>query len=498
MARKKSPEGSALNADEGVSVPRLKLSETGFSALKTRSGRILEEANQQFQMPNLARVVAEMSYSPAIAIGLGATNTLIARAPVVVEPVVGENEVDKARREFLFSTLHDMENSFQSTMQCISTSKEWGHQVSEMVFRRRLWVNGSRFNDGLVGLAKLAHRPQATIAKWNFDPTGRDLVSISQSIANVEDSWKFQNLTDENGYIVIPREKFLLFRSDNTSDNPLGTSCLKSCYLAFKQLTLLEDHMLRGVSKDVSGIPFAQIPVKYMASDASAEDKAVYDSTKQILDNISDGLAKSVVFPKLVDPDTKADLFELTIMEQKSNKSYDLPLIIRQLQSNILSVLSADSIVMGSEGGSFSLQDSSTNLLALRVSFLLSQIADTMNQHLVPTLWKLNGWSTEHLPKIKFGDLSSASLEEFSKAIQRLASTNCLELNRANLNKIYEVMGFEKRPDDEPVNPDDFPSVLAGMTSKSGAGMNSPVGEGTRKDPFGNQNASDNNNDNQG
>lgn len=499
MADNNTPNGEAvISADEGVSVPRIRLGEVGFSALKMRNGRLYEEANQQFSMPNLAKVVSDMSYSPAVAIGLGAINTLISRAEVTVEPVKGEDETDKFRREYLFSVLHDMDNSFQSTLQNIATSKEWGHQVSEMVFRRRLLKNGSKHRDGLVGISKLAHRPQATIHKWNYDSTGRELVSISQSISNVENSYRFKDQADEEGLIVIPRNKFLLFRSDATSDNPLGVSCLRSCYLAWKQLTLLEEHLMRGVAKDTSGIPFAKLHPKYMAKEANVDDAAVLTATKTILDNISDGVSKNIIFPSLKDENGN-DMFDMTILEQKSGKAYDLPLIIRQLQANILSVLSADAITMGADkSGSMSLQDSDTNMLALRVSFLLSQYADTFNQFMVPLLWKMNGWDTDKLPRIKFKDVSSVSLEEFSKAVQRLASTNCLEMTRANMNKINEVMGFEIRPDDEPVDPDLFPSVMAGMTSKSGEGMNSPVGEGTRKDAFGNKDASTQNNDNKG
>lgn len=488
----KTPEG-ATTADEGVTIPRLKLGETGFSALKTRNGQIMEEANVQFQMPHLARVIADMSYSPAVSIGLGAINTLISRSQVAVEPVTGETEVDKVRREYLLSVLHDMENSFQSTLQNIATSKEWGHQVSEIVLGRRLWGKGSKHNDGLIRIVKLAHRPQATLVKWNYDETGRNLVSVSQSIANVENSYRFAKQTDENGLIVIPREKFLLFRSDATSDNPHGVSCLRACYLAWKQLTLLEEHMLRGVAKDTSGIPFAQLPVKFLDAAATPEDKAVYTATKTILDNISDGTAKSIVFPMMKD-DQGNDMFSLDLLEQKGGKAYDLPGIIRQLQANILSVLSADSITMGADkSGSMSLQDSDTNMLALRVSFLLSQIADTMNQSLVPLLWKMNGWATDRLPKVKFGDVSSASLEEFSKFCQRVFSVGGIEITRDVLNKIRSVGGFDLLPEDMPVDIEKLSTTMAGKATSAGAGMEVGVtGDGTAKKPGGQDNSAKN------
>lgn len=491
-------ENSATGADDGTTIPRLRLGEVGFSALKMRNGQISEEANQQFRMPFLAKVVSDMSYSPAVSIGLGAINTLISRSQVFVEPVTGETPQDKVRREYLLSVLHDMDNSFQSTLQNIATSKEWGHQVSEMVFRRRLTKNGSKFNDGLIGLSKLAHRPQGTIVKWNYDSTGRELVSISQSITNVEDSFRFMNLTDENGHIVIPREKFLLFRSDATSDNPQGSSCLKSCYLAWKQLTLLEEHLMRGVSKDTSGIPFAQIPAQYMNVEASDSDKAFYTAVKTILDNLADGVAKNIVLPSVID-DKGNELFKLELMEQKAGKAYDLPKIIAQLQANILSVLSADALTMGAgESGSMSLQDSDTNMLALRVSFLLSQYADTFNQYLVPLLWRMNGWNVERLPKVKFKDVSSVSLEEHSKWAQRIASVGLLEVDRGVLNKIREVGGFEPKPDDSPIDIENLSTTLAGKASASGAGMAVGVtGEGTAKKPGG-QDKSARNTENKG
>jgi len=480
------PSGEAISADDGTTIPRIRLGEVGFSALKMRNGHIYEEANQQFSMPHLAKVVSDMSYSPAVSIGLGAINTLISRSQVGVEPVTGETPTDKTRREYLLSVLHDMDNSFQSTLQNIATSKEWGHQVSEMVFRRRLTKNGSKFNDGLIGLVKLAHRPQGTIQKWNYDPTGRELVSISQSIANVENSYRFKDQADENGLIVIPREKFLLFRSDATSDNPQGSSCLKSVYLAWKQLTLLEEHLLRGVSKDTSGIPFAQLPVKYLDPNASPEDKAVYTATKTILDNISDGVAKNIIFPMHRD-DAGNELFSMQLLEQKGGKAYDLPLIIRQLQANILSVLSADSITMGADqSGSMSLQDSDTNMLALRVSFLLSQYADTFNQFLVPLLWKMNGWNTDRMPKIKFSDTSSVSLEEFSKYFQRIAAVGGIEYTRDVFNKVREVGGFEPLPDDMPIDMEKLSTTMAGSVSGSGAGLAVGAnGDGTAKKPGG-------------
>lgn len=499
MAKKTQPKGAdssaALAPDEGTVTPRIKLGETGFSALKTRAGKMYEEANVQFRYPNMLRVVAEMKNSPPVAIGLSTLNTLMNRADVTVLPIVGETATDKARREYLLSVLHDMDDSFQTTMQSISSFKEYGHQVSEIVLRRRLNVNGSKFNDGLVGLRALKNRPQNSIYRWKWSDDGRTLEGLEQSIANMENSYRYTNQLNQNGLIDIPREKFLLFRADPADDNPEGNSILKAAYLAYKQLSLISDQLMTGIAKDVSGVPYAQIPPIYMADDASADQKAVYAAVKEIVANISAGQQSGVVMPKTMD-DKGSDLFSLELMEHKSGKAYDLPAIIKQLQANILYVLGCGSVSMSAaDGGSLSLQDSDTNLLALSVAYRLSEIANTFNQELVPLLWKMNSWDTSRMPKIAFKDVSSVSIEEFTKGVQRLASTSTMEINRSNLNKICEVMGFEKQPDDAPVDSSILPAIMTGQQSSGGEGMAvGTTGKGTAKNGTdGGQNPSDNN-----
>lgn len=494
MANDKAPSGNdAVAADEGVSLPRMKLGAVGIPAIKYASGKIYEEANTHFRYPNMLKVVSEMKYSPPVSIALSAINTLMNRTEVTVKPVSGETETDKVRREFLLSVLHDMEDSWQSTMQSISTYKEYGHQVSEMVFRRRLKRNGSRYDDGLIGLAGLKNRPQNSIAKWNFSEDGRKLVSVSQSLRNIQNPQRFQNITNEEGYIEIPREKFILFRADPVDDNPEGVSILRSAYLAYKQLTLLTDNMMVGVGKDIAGIPYAQIPPQYMSDNASPEDAAVYNAYKSIINDIADGTQRGIILPKMVDTETKQDMFSFSLLEQKAGKSYDLPTIIKMLQASILSVLSCDSIVMGDAGGSLSLQDGDTNLLALQVAYRLSEISNTLNQELVPMLWRLNGWDTARMPTIHFKDVSSVSLEEFSKFIQRIMSVGGLEMDRGVMNKIREVGGFELKPEDEEIDTENLSTTLAGKATSAGEGMAVGVtGDGTSKKPGGQDNSAKN------
>lgn len=495
-----TPNGVAigsLSPDADITIPRIKLSETGFSALKTRVGRMHEEANRAFTYPAMLKVVAEMELSPPVSIGLNAINMLINRAEVYVVPTVGATDKEKDRASYLLSCLHDMESSWQSTMQSISTYLKYGHQVSEIVLKRRLYRNGSKWNDGLVGLRGLKSRPQNSIVKWNFDESGRNLVSLSQSISNVENSYRFRNLMNDEGLIEIPREKFLLFRADPASDNPEGNSILRAAYLAHKQLTLLTENMLVGVAKDASGIPVIKLPPEYMAADASDAHAAVYTMCKTIVDGLADGTQRGIVFPVMYDPESKLPLFDVSLLEQKGGKVYNVESIIKGLQETILSVLSCDAVKMSSgDAGSFSLQDGDTNMLAMNVSYRLSEIANTLNKELVPVLWAANGWEPSSMPVIKFKDISSVSLDEFSKYCQRVMSVGGLEMDRGVMNKIREVGGFETLLDSSPLDKENLSTALAGKSSSSSEGMAVGVtGDGTSTSPGG-KDSSVQNNDN--
>lgn len=478
MPEANSPDGvsTALQPDSGTTIPRIKLGSQGYSVLKTSNGRIYEEANQAFRMPARIKVVEEMLLSPPVAIARNAIKMLMNRAEMYVEPF-DDTPKHRERAKFLYSCLHDMEETFQQTMQNTFPVLDYGFHISEKVYRRRLKINGSKYNDGLVGLKCLATRPQASIEKWNFSEDGRELIGVSQSIANLENNYRFSNLTDENGLIKIPREKFVLFNVDPTNGNPEGNSILKAAYLAYKQLTLLTDNMMTGVAKDTQGLPVIGIPPQYMSADASDDQKAVYQMFMKIVDDLASGTQRGIVMPKSYDMDSKGEMFTVELLESKGGKAYNVLEIIKTLQANILSVLSCDAVKMGSDtAGSLSLQDGDTNLLALQVSYRLMEIANALNKDLVRQLWELNGWDLAEMPQIKFKDVSSASLEEFSKFCQRVFSVGGIEVDRGVLNKIREVGGFALKPEDEKVDVDNLSTTLAGKSSSSAEGMAVGVG----------------------
>lgn len=117
-------------------------------------------------------------------------------------------------------------------------------------------------------------------------------------------------------------------------------------------------------------------------------------------------------------------------------------------------------------------------MLAMAIEHRLKEIQTVLNQDLMTQLHQLNGWTMEHLPSFEYGDLDEIDLDVFSKAIQRIASVNALELDRPAANMIRKVLGVQLKPEDEDVVDDE----LTNNRSRSGDGGATPFG-GTGTNP---------------
>jgi hypothetical protein len=331
-----------------------------------------------------------------------------------------------------------------------------------------------------------------------FSEDGADLLKVEQSLTNIENAYRFQNRINVNGRLEIDREKFLLFSASATKGNPEGNSIYKNIYLAFKQLSLLQNQELVGIAKDVQGILKIAIPPRYLDPNASPEDKAAVAAFQTIIDNYNAGTQRGLLVPNMIDPESKLPLFTYDLMESKGGAKYDTESVIRRLQGDILSALSVDILKLGAEGsGSFSLAESKSSVLALAIDYRLREIAEVLNSHLMRTLYEMNGWDTSKMAKFVYSDIEEVSLEEFSKAVQRVFSTSAIEVDRSVLNRVRKVLGVPEKPDDEPVDKENLPSALAGNSSKSGAGMEvGTTGNGTAKNPQGGKDTSTANADN--
>ena len=486
-AKKPNANAAALAADEGAAIPRISLQEQGFTGLKHINGIIIEDTNRAFRYPSFLKVVAEAKNDAVLASAMNVYRMFLSRVKWKVVPPEDATPVQIERARFVESLMYDMEHDWGSFIEDVTEYLWYGFSIVEKVYRRRLRKNGSLHNDGLVGLKKLAPRGQDTIRYWRWTDDGRELVKVEQSLRNLENGYKYVDVaTNPHGLVDLYRDKFLLFTCDSNKDNPQGNSLLKGVYLIWKQMCLVRDQELLSIAKDAAGLPLIKIPAKYMDPNASDADKAVYQTFTTILNNLSAGTQRGIIIPKMVDPETKSDMFTVELLEKKA-MNVGVDVVIKRCEDAILRALSVD-VLQNSNQGSFSLQDGDTNVLSIALSHRLNEIAAVLNTDLVRQVFKLNGWLDEKLPRFVPEDVCSQSLEELSKFVQRTGSIGLIAKDLPTVNKIRKAMGVEELPDD--TNLDDVEFTME--SSNAGKGMTTPF-DGTAKQPSGKDSSTANN-----
>ena len=129
----------------------------------------MEECSEELRFPMLIGTLNKMRKDAAIAPALELVENMISRVPWVVKIPEGYEDELKDKAKFLTEVIDDMEHPFYDFLKQASTFNSMGFAIHEKVFRERRLEQGSKFNDGRVGIRKLPPRGQDTVSKWKID-----------------------------------------------------------------------------------------------------------------------------------------------------------------------------------------------------------------------------------------------------------------------------------------------------------------------------------------
>lgn len=488
-------ENDNLNLSAGDNPAlRLKMGEQGWIGLREFDGIILEMMRKDLQWPRANRTYQEMEEDATIASALSLFSMMISRVAWKVVPPVDATEDDLKKVKFLQQCMDDMDHSWFSFIKEVTSMFTYGYCVNEKVYRRRRLSTGSRYDDGLVGIAKLPVRSQTTIYRWLFDDSGRNLTGVVQDTSFLVDGYRLANSKEYGGQIDIERKKFLLFRTNVSRDNPQGKSPLASVYKAWRYRKQIEEAEATGITRGLGGIPRFDIPADYLKSDATDDQKATVEAFKNIGRNLQNNEQACIIMPKFYD-DQNNSLFDFELVGPPNASQYDTDKAITRWDNKIYQALFADILQMGnSKGGSFNLADSKSSIVHMAVESYLKEIQDPLNNDLIPQLFQLNGWELDRLPKFEYDQIKEEDLDVLSKYLQRAASVGLISVTPENINQVADWVGLPSRHDSG-MDIAELRAGLTGMTSGAGEGL-STAGPGTSKSPMGSNDTSVGNNEN--
>lgn len=304
-----------------------------------------------------------------------------------------------------------------------------------------------------------------------------------------------------SGYLTIPIEKIVLMTYGSTDAQPFGNSPFEACYTAWREKVLLQDLTTVGVSKDLSGTPILTLPSNLLndaATDPTSQAGVMVEGLKKSMANLHAGDQASMILPSDTFSETGNGAREFDIRflgVDGTGKQFDLEALVEQRKKAIYNCFGAANLIAADSSGGYNQLEGQTNLHNHFIERDIAVIEEAWNKNIIPQLFRMNEWdlTEEELPKLRAGELTPISLEEFSKMIQRIGAVGLLPRTVEMVNEILGKTGFKYRLPKETTQ-EELEKILTSMTSKSGEGMETPH-EGTRKSA-GKSNSSDNNSDN--
>ena len=393
------------------------------------SGQSNEDINQAWNGVRGLKTIKEMMYDSTISSILYAAKSLAKTANLRVDPFEDDNESDKEQSELIWNMFHDMDGTLSDFMSQAITMLEYGWSISEIVLKvRQGWTKNkgsrSKYNDGLIGISRLAPRHQGTLYRWDIDEETLEIKNIIQRHPVFGKEYK------------IPMDKMLLFRTVNENDNPQGKSVLRASWKSWRDLNRLKKSELNGIERDLNGSPLIRMPREHMfEDDGKGGEKATaeYLRMQDICSKLRAGPDVGLVIPSDHEGgdenESSHPMYSVELLTGGSRNIQHVRTAIRDYQNDILSTVLADFIKMGQgEVGSFALSKEKTSLFAVSVKQYLDIIVSTINNDLIPKIYVANGWDTSRMCQMQ-SDFDETNLSELSDIVGNLFDVGALDIN---------------------------------------------------------------------
>jgi hypothetical protein len=240
--------GQFFNKGADLSAPKAK-AELGVSGRSTYTGQIrADEFLQELKGKKAIRKFQEMrdnnSVSGAV---LYAIEQTLRDVKIKVKPA-DDSDVAKKEAQFLEEVLCDMECSLDDHISEALSHLTYGFAWFEVVYKIRGGdvtnpKKKSKYNDGRLGVKKLAIRAPWTVDRFEIDTETSDILGMWQ-----ETSWG-------KPQVMIPTNKSLYYRTTTLNNDPSGRSVLRNAFVSYNYLNKIQDYEAIAIERELHGVP---------------------------------------------------------------------------------------------------------------------------------------------------------------------------------------------------------------------------------------------------
>lgn len=329
-----------------------------------------------------------------------------------------ESEEAKQEAEFLKSVLDDMDHSLDDHISEALSYLTYGFSWFEVVYKKREGdahspKKNSKFNDGRIGVKKIAIRAPWTVEEFEVDQDTGEILGMWQEAA-----WG-------KSPKMIPVEKSLYYRTTSLNNDPSGRSVLRNAYVSYTYLNKIQGYEAVAIERELHGVPVGRMPAEYLSSDATADQSALRSQFERILRDLKNNDQGYALLPSdlYVDADgkpTNQRLMDIELITANGSRSIDIDPVVKRYQHDIARSLMAEFLMLGSGSGSYALSKSKTDIFLRSLESYINAIVDVLNKQLVERLWQLNGLDWAVMPKLVAGDVAPHDLREISSFLRNL------------------------------------------------------------------------------
>lgn len=412
--------------------------EIGRTGQHRYGGVFYEEFLPELRGQRGVKVYHEMSENDDI-IGsiLFAIKMLIRGVHWNVQPASAD-KVDRQCAEFIDSCLYDMEDSWTGTLSEILSFLVYGWSAHEIVYKRRMGRKrdarlSSKYNDGLIGWQKLPIRAQDTLYQWEYGSRD-DLTGMTQMPP------------PDFGFITIPIEKLLLFRTESRKGNPEGRSILRNAYRSWYFKKRFQEIEGVGIERDLAGLPVLVAPD---GVDIWGDDPDVVRTrtlAEALVKNIRRDSMEGIVLPAG---------WDLKLLSTGGKRNFDTNATIDRYDTRMAMTVLADFVLLGHQNvgsfGSFALSDNKTEIFALAVGTFLDVICEEFNKKAIPMLVDLNAVRFSGIadyPELTHGDIETQDLLKLGDFIQKMTGIGVLQPDSGLEDFVRQQAGLPERLDE--------------------------------------------------
>ena len=421
----KEPNSVNSNGEQPYSQEDNETVAVGVGGYKMSQGYVLDEYLPTLQGERGRKKYREMSDHPTLGALLSAIEMILRAVEFKFE--AAEADIDNYYVEFAESQFNNMDYTWDDILTEILTFLPYGFSLLEMVFRRE--------EDGTITTARLAPRSQETIYEWDIDKSGK-----------LQGVWQWPPYGGSRVY--IPAKNLLHFKTKMERGNPEGRSIFRSAYTSYfyeKNISTIE---AIAIERELAGLPVVKIP---MAAFKNSTVRASYESIARDIKLNDQG---GIVIPS--DPykdengnPSSTPMYEVSLLSASGSRSIDTDKIILRHKQDMVRTVLADFLMLGSgDKGSFALSKSKTDLFLRSIEGYLSIITSGLDKW-IKTLWDLNGYDPETMPKLITGRVAPVDLAELGAYIR---DTGLMaSMDRETENYIREIAGLPKPEDGDTI-----------------------------------------------